>query len=186
MTLIVETGRGIDDADSYQTLADGRDLAAKYGIKLPTDDTEAEVLFRQGYLNINIQEPSLQGSRTHDNQTGAFPRTGVYKNCVLVGNDVITQDVKLAQLYAASAIAGGYGQNTVNNGQNLKSFNVDGVYSETYQDGSSQSTNAIIQGVVNSLYPLTKAGFAASPCGGGSGGLHRENMFPCGSGYKVI
>lgn len=186
MALVIEDGTGVPTADSYQTLADARTLAANYGITLPTDDTEAEVSLRQGYRNLLTQESTLQGSRTHDVQTNIYPRTGVYSNCKAVDSNAIPEDVKFAQLYAASAIAGGYGQNTVNNGQSLKSFNVDGVYSETYQDGSSQNTNAIIQGVVNSLYPLTKAGFAASPCGGGSGGLHRDNMFPCGSGYKVI
>ena len=48
--LIVETGAGVANSDSYQTLVDGRATALLYGITLPTDDTEAETSLRQGYL----------------------------------------------------------------------------------------------------------------------------------------
>jgi len=121
--------------------------------------------------------------RSTDTQNNIFPRSSVYNNCKLVDSDAIPEDVKYAQVYAASAIAGGYGQNEVDNGQNLKSFSVkNGLYQESYQDGSGTSTNSRIQGVYNSLYPLTKAGFAASPCGGGSGGLNRDDYFYDGRG----
>lgn len=185
MALIIEDGTGISNADSYQALADARVLAASYGIKLPTDDTEAEVSLRQGYRNLLTQESTLQGSRTHSAQNNIYPRSSVYSNCTLVDSSTIPDDVKFAQLYAAEAISGGYSQNSVNTGQELASFNVDGVYSESYQDGSRTKTNATIQGVVNSLYPLTKAGYAASPCGS-SGGLYRDNVWPCNNGYKGI
>lgn len=184
MALIIENGTGVANADTFVLLADARTIATNYGITLPADDTEAEVSLRQGYRNLLTQEALLQGSRATDTQNNIFPRTGVYSNCKQIDSDAIPEDVKFAQIYAAEAISGGYSQNAVNNGQRLSSFNVDGVYSESYQDGSSVNTNAIIQGVVNALYPLTKAGFASSPCGGG-GGLYRENMFPC-SGYKVV
>ncbi len=45
MPLIVETGQGIPNADSYVSLEDGRALAAKYGLELPEDDTAAEAIF---------------------------------------------------------------------------------------------------------------------------------------------
>ena len=186
MALIIEDGTGISNADSYQALADARTLAANYGITLPTDDIEAEVSLRQGYRNLLTQESTLQGSRTHSTQNNIYPRSGAYSNCAPVDSSAIPEDVKFAQLYAAEAIAGGYSQNSVNTGQELASFNVDGIYSESYQDGTRTKTNAIIQGVTNSLYPLTKAGYAASPCGGGSGGLYRDNVWPCNTGYKVI
>ena len=90
----------------------------------------------------------------------------------------------MAQIYGSEAYANGMSGNQVDDGQTLKSFNVDGVYSETYQDNSSKSLNSTVQGVYNSLYPLTKSGYASSPCGGGSGGVYRENMFPCsGRGF---
>jgi len=176
--LIVEDGSGVLDSDSYQSLVDARALAVKYGIILPTDDTEAEVLLRNGYLGLIPLESTLQGVRTHQIQTNIYPRTGVYKNCNAVGNDSIPSELKLSQLYQADAIQSGASTNEVSGGQRLAGFNVDGVYSETYQDGSSESINAVVQGVVNQMYPLTKIGFQQSPCGGGGygSGLGRESM----------
>jgi len=176
MALIIEDGTGISNADSYQYLADARVTATNYGITLPADDIEAEVSLRQGYLNLLNQEKTLQGRRTHTTQNNVYPRDGVYNNCAEVDSESIPNEIKMAQLYAAEAISSGYSQNSVDTGQDLKSFNVDGVYSETYQDNASTKTNATIQGVYNSLYPLTKAGFASSPCGGGSSNqLTRDN-----------
>ena len=176
--LIVEDGTGVADSDSYQTLVEFRELAVKYGITLPVDDAEAEVLARNGYLGLLPMEPQLQGRRTHDIQTNIYPRTGVYKNCVAVDADSIPNELKLAQLYQAEAIQNGAGTNTVTTGERLAGFNVQGVYSETYQDGSSASLNATVQGVQNQLHPLTKIGYQQSPCGGSGlgNGLSRVNM----------
>ena len=175
MALIVEDGTVVVDADSFSSLIDARALAVNYGLTLPTDDTEAEVILRQGYLNLLQRERTLQGSRISAVQTGIYPRSNVQNNCFPVDSDVIPNEVKLAQIYASDAINSGAETNNVNTGERLSGFNVQGVYSETYQDGSRQSTNPSIQGVYNSLYPLTKAGFQASPCGTG-GGLNRDNM----------
>jgi len=178
MALIVETGSGVADSDSYLSLVDARALAANYGITLPTDDVEAEVLLRNGYLGLLPMEPQLQGRRTHDIQTNIYPRTGVYKNCVAVDADSIPNELKLAQLYQAEAIQNGAGTNTVNSEARVKSKSLDGVFSKTYMDGSSAPLNAVVQGVQNQMYPLTRIGYQQSPCGGGGygNGLGRENM----------
>jgi hypothetical protein len=175
MALVVETGSVVADADSFLSLIDARSLAANIGLTLPSDDTEAEVTLRQGYLNLLQRERTLQGYRISSVQTGIYPRSGVLNNCFAVDSDVIPNEVKRAQVYASDAINSGAETNNVNTGETLSGFNVQGVYSETYQDGSRQSTNPSIQGVYNSLYPLTIAGFQASPCGSG-GGLTRDNM----------
>lgn len=173
--LTIEDGTVVADADSFIDLFDARTLALNIGLTLPADDTEAEVKLRQGYLNLLQRERTLQGSRISAIQTGIFPRSNVMSNCFNIDSDVIPSDVILAQLYAADAITSGTETNGTQTGERLSGFNVQGVYSETYQDGSSQSTNPSIQGVYNALYPLTKAGFQASPCGNG-GGLTRESM----------
>ena len=173
--LTIETGAVIAGADSFITLIDARVSAANYGLSLPVDDTEAEIVLRQGYLNLLQRERTLQGSRISAIQTGIYPRSGVLSNCFDIASDSIPSDVILAQLYASDAINSGSGTNEVQTGERLASFNLQGAYSETYQDGSSASTNPSIQGVYNALYPLTKAGLAASPCGTG-GGLYKETM----------
>ena len=178
MALIVETGQGVADSDSYLSLADARALAVKYGIALPTYDTEAEVLLRNGYLGLIPLEPTLQGSRTHQIQTNIYPRTGVLKNCVSVDSDAIPNELKLSQLYQVDAIQSGASTNEVTSEPKVKSKTLVGVFSKTYMDGSSAPLNAVVQGVINQMYPLTKIGFQQSPCGGGDygNGLGRENM----------
>ena len=176
--LIIEDGSGVESADSFLSLADARTLAANYGIALPTDDVAAEVLLRNGYLGLLPIDPKLQGSRTHDIQTGIYPRINVLKNCIAVDSESIPNEVKLSQLYQADAIQSGSSVNGTTGGQRLASFDVKGVYSESYQDGSSESINDIVQGVYNQMYPLTKIGFQQSPCGGSGfgNGLGRENF----------
>jgi hypothetical protein len=176
LVLTIEDGTVVADADSFIDLFDARTLALNIGLTLPVDDTEAEVKLRQGYLNLLQRERTLQGSRISAIQTGIFPRSNVMSNCFNIDSDAIPSGVILAQLYATDAITSGTETNGTQTGERLKSFNVvQTTYSETYQDGSSQSTNPSIQGVYNALYPLTKAGFQASPCGNG-GGLTRESM----------
>ena len=179
MSLIIEDGTGVADADSFLTLVNARTLALNYGLTLATDDTEAEVQLRQGYNGLLVSEPTLQGARTHSIQTGIYPRTGVYSNCQSVDSESIPNSVKLAQLNYASAINGGYKLNAIDNGQDVKSFTVPGAYQKVYQDGSSIKANSTIQGVDNALYPLTLQGYANSPCGraNGAGGLVREEFF---------
>lgn len=179
MALTIEDGTGVEDADSFLSLSDARILAANFGLSLSDDDTAAEVQLRQGYYGLLVDEVQLQGQRTFDIQTGIFPRTGVKSNCASVGDQVIPGTVKLAQVSYADAVNGGYGTNSVDTGEDLKSFTVNDVYSEVYQDSASVKTNAIIQGVVNALYPLTITGYANSPCGKNQGltGLTREEFF---------
>lgn len=155
--LVIEDGNGISNANSYISLAEARLKAADYGIKLPADDTEAETALRQGYLNLNVDEGLLQGNRSYNQQTGAFPRVGMVVHNFPIDNNVIPEDIKLAQVYAAEAISGGYDMNSVDGGQELASFSVEGVYSESYQAGSNAKTNSTIKGVYNTLRPYTKA-----------------------------
>ncbi len=169
MALIVEDGAVVSGADSFLSIADARAMASDYGLSLPDDDDEAGVILRQGYLNLLASEKTLQGLRVSADQTGIFPRSGVYLNGFNVPSDAIPNEVKLAQMYGSDAINSGASINSVDTGESLASFDVKGVYSETYQANSSKSTNATIQGVYNALHPLTKAAI-----GGGGIGLSRD------------
>jgi len=162
MSLIVEDGTGVADADSYQAVVDARALAVLYGISLPVDDTDVEVSLRKSYLHLNTLESQLQGNRTHTIQTGIFPRSNVYVNCNLLDSEEIPKDVLLAQLYASEAIESGATTNAIDTGEKLAGFDVKGVYSETYQDNSSIKLNATIQGVNNSLSGYMKSATSSS------------------------
>jgi len=62
MALIVESGSVVAGADSWATLTEARALAAKYGVTLPADDTEAEVAMRNGGAYVNGYEPNMAGN----------------------------------------------------------------------------------------------------------------------------
>jgi hypothetical protein len=157
MALILEDGTGVADASSYISEVDAQAMALLYGLTLPAVVADAEIALRQGYLNLNTHEAQLQGARYYSVQTGIFPRFAVYANGFLLDVATIPNDLILAQLYAASAISGGVDTNAVDNGQNLASFDVADVYSESYQDGARVKVNSRIQGVYNSLQQYYKS-----------------------------
>ena len=76
MALVVETGAGLADADSFISLIGARAFAARYGITLPVDDTAAEVNLRQGCQYVVLQEKCFNGSRLTSTQALPWPRTG--------------------------------------------------------------------------------------------------------------
>ncbi len=172
--LIVEDGSIVEGADSFISLASAYTLADAYGLNISDDGAVAMVQLRQAYLALINHEPQLQGHRVSAEQTGIYPRVGVQQNCFLIDSDVIPNEVKLAQLYQADAInSGSYGTNGTDSGEKLSSFEVVGAYKESYQDDSNSNINTTVQGVVNSLYPLTKSAL----CGGSFGtGLGREDF----------
>ena len=169
MSLIVEDGNIIPDANSFISLVEARELALNYGIDLPVDDNEAEVKARQGYVWLsNTYEQSLKGVRVSKIQTGCFPRAEVYNvNDFDLDDDEIPNDIKLAQLYAMGCLNAGVDMNVIQSPNQLKSFNVDGVYSETYQDSQVMKALSSMPQVYNFLKPYTK--------GNGSINLYKED-----------
>ena len=174
MALIIEDGSVVPGADSFIDVVDAQTMAEKYGLGISSDTITAEVQLRQAYLALLRYEPTLQGNRVSGSQTGIYPRTYVELYCEPVASDTIPNQVIMAQLYQVDAIeTSGYNSNVVDNGQELSGFNIQGTYSETYQSNSKQKLNAVVQGVTNALYPLSKAG----ACGGQFGrGIGREEF----------
>ena len=154
MTLTVETGAVITDADSFLSLADARTLASNYGVTINSDDTTAEQQLRKAYRYLVDQyEVSLQGKRVSETQTGIFPRQYVYARGFSIASDSIPQDIKLAQVYVAGAIESGLDDNQVKSSADLASFSVDGVYSESYDTSSSQPLIGRVPTAENMLEP---------------------------------
>lgn len=174
MSLIVEDGTVVESANTFLSLSDARSLADDYGLTISDSDPVASVQLRQAYLALANHEQQLQGSRVSANQTGIYPRSGVEKNCFELASNVIPLEVKLAQIYQVDAInSGSYETNNTDSGDKLASFEVVGAYKESYQTDSNTRLNTTVQGVYNSLYPLTKAGKCGSS---GYGSITREEF----------
>ena len=102
MALIIETGAGVSNADSYGTLAACRSYIDSYYPHDPTHpDADLEAALRRSYNYINSLK--FKGARTHGRaQTGALPRTGL-TDCegLAVGTTEIPADVIQAQFELA-------------------------------------------------------------------------------------
>jgi hypothetical protein len=169
--LIIEDGTVVANANSWVTDAEYKAYAKLKGYAIPATQPERESNLANAYDFINFTyEDRLQGWRvTPQTQTGCMPRSDIYAYNLLVVSTSIPQDFKNAQMLASFSINAGVDTNAVKTDANLASFTVPGVYSETYQSGSSTPTLAQMPAVSKVLRPYTKAAV-------NGGGLHRDNM----------
>ena len=166
--LVIEDGSIVVGADSFISYADALTQAQNLGLAFSDDETVGQQQLRQAYIwLVNLYEPQLQGMRISKDQTGCFPRSDVESRGFDIDNDEIPADIIKAQLFAASAVFGGIDINTVKTTAELKSFAVDGVYTETYKDSDTAPSIANMPQVYNFMKPYTR--------NGGNLSLHRED-----------
>lgn len=163
MALVVEDGSIVSGADSYISLSDARTLAAKYGYELPSDDTEAEAALRNGAMYIGIQEQYLCGRRVSAAQSLSFPRTGISLYGFTVGNNVIPDQVKLAQVAAAVEYGKGTDVRASSDGRITTMERVEGAVTVQYADNGITGATITITAAMDALKPLI--------CGGGNNGF---------------
>jgi hypothetical protein len=94
--LIVETGEGLTNAESYVSVADAQAFASSRGLTIPSDESEVEILLRRATDYIDAREPYFQGSRVSAGQALAFPRSGVVINGFALDDDALPQTLKNA------------------------------------------------------------------------------------------
>ena len=150
MALIVEDGTGLNNADSYISLADARIFASDYGYTLPADDTEAGVFLRKGALYVDLSESSFTGSRLVDTQALAWPRSDAYKcsgrNQIALPSNSVPIEIKNSQVISASYYASGLNPRAASTGLRIQSEELTGVGKTSYFDsGGSSSTVEITE-----------------------------------------
>lgn len=154
MALVVEDGTIVPGADSYISLADARTLAAKYGYALPTDDTEAEAALRNGAMYIGLQEPFMCGRRVSAVQSLSFPRTGISLYGFPVANNVIPDQVKLAQIIAGAEYGAGTTVRASTDGRITTHEEVVGAVVVEYADNGVTGATTTITAAMDALRPL--------------------------------
>lgn len=103
--LIIETGAGVPNANSYVSEADLRAYMVARGMTVPVDDANEVVLGQHllaamDYLQIIVC--GYKGTPTYpETQTLLWPRTDVYIHGVLFAENQIPQNLKLAQIRLA-------------------------------------------------------------------------------------
>ncbi len=78
ITIIVEDGTGLADANSYATLAYVKTYAEEHGATLPTDDETIKQYMIQAMDYIASFSSYMRGVRTTKIQSLDYPRSGVY------------------------------------------------------------------------------------------------------------
>lgn len=105
MSLIVEDGTGLINADSYVSLVDARVYALKFGYTLPIDDESANIVLRKGAIYVDLFEGSYSGQRLVDTQALSWVRVNAYKcagqDQIDLPSDSVPNEIKYAQVIAA-------------------------------------------------------------------------------------
>jgi hypothetical protein len=107
VTIIVEDGSGVEDANSYVSVEDVRTYATQRGVTLPSDDDELAALVIKAADFIESFACDFQGAKTDCEQAMQWPRTGVVVCCNEIASNVIPKELKKAQ--CASVLAANEG-----------------------------------------------------------------------------
>ena len=155
MALVVESGVGLADADSFISLEGARAFAAKYGITLPADDEAAEVALRQGCQYVELQQKCFSGSRLTTTQALSWPRTGAtnaYGDEYADGN--MPPQLGFAQVYAAAEYAAGKDVRASDDGLSVASKEVTGAVAVSYFNNGKTGKSIAITKSLDTLSPL--------------------------------
>ena len=155
MALIVETGAGLANADSFVTLSNARTIALNYGVTLPTLDADAEVALRQGCQYLMLSESRFSGSRVSATQALAWPRKDASN---IYGFEYAETDIPVplsyAQVYAAAEFAKGTDVRATDDGKAIASESVSGAVSVSYFDNGKTGEAVVITRAIDALKPL--------------------------------
>lgn len=100
--LIIESGAGDPDAESYATAAELVSYAAKFGVTIPAEEAAQEALLRRAALAMNGMK--WKGRRTHEEQALAWPREGVQVDGAYKRSNYIPREIFYGQLALAAEI----------------------------------------------------------------------------------
>lgn len=102
MSLVIEDGSIVADADSFATAAELVTYAANFGRTIPSDTTAQEALLRRAALQMSAM--SWKGGLVNELQALSWPRYDVYRDNWLVPSNTIPAQIKAGQMALATEI----------------------------------------------------------------------------------
>ena len=148
--LIIEDGSVVADANSYVTDAEYLAWASLHDYNVQATEADRDSSAAKAYaLLVSNFESMLSGSRVSVDQTGALPRIGMNDGSFDIASGSIPRDFKVAQMMLMTNIGDGATTNsfvagsTGSSGGALSSFEVVGAYKETYQAGTTATSNVL-------------------------------------------
>lgn len=152
--LIIEDGSIVANANSFVTDAEFNIYANLRNLEVPATQPDRESLLVLAMDYLFSKEQEFKGSRVSAAQLLPYPRIGVCALGFNIPSDAIPLSLKSAQMELAIQ-ANASALLVTGDVQNLASFNVDGVYSESYFSGGNW-TQVRTERADAYLDPLTK------------------------------
>ena len=134
--LVIEDGSVVVGANSFATDAEFKTYANLRNFDVPATQPDREALLVLAMDYLFSKENSLKGCRVSATQELMYPRSGVCANGFNIAADAIPSSLKNAQMELA-AQANSSELLISGTTENLASFSVDGVYSESYFSGGN-------------------------------------------------
>lgn len=101
MSLVVEDGSVVEDANSYASVLDARLYATARGVALPDDDSAVEALLIQAMDYVESKRDKFQGYKASPSQKLQWPRTNVILDREPFPDDEIPSELVWAQAQLA-------------------------------------------------------------------------------------
>jgi hypothetical protein len=156
MALIVETGSGAANANSYVALDAARTLADMLYVALPADDATAESALVAAARFLEGFRDQFKGSLSNgSDQALCWPRSLADIGGFEVGSDSIPYSLKCAQVAAASLIGAGSNLTPNSDGRFVTKKDIDGLVTEYSEKLYSTPDGSPRWGIVDAyLRPL--------------------------------
>lgn len=154
MSIIVEDGSNVLNANSYVSLIDARAILNPLGQDLNANDVTAEQQLLNSMNYIEAFRAKYKGQRTERSQPLQWPRIGVCIDDFVLDVDVIPQDLINAQVFAAYEFSIGKTLQPSITGQSVQSEEVVGAVKVSYFDVRALEGSFNFIRVMDSLNPL--------------------------------
>lgn len=160
MAIVVETGAGLANANSFVTRAEALAYAEARGVVLDDEDTTDALLIRACDF-VHTWESCLSGSRKTTTQALAFPREGYILRGQAFPDDAVPVDAKKAQLELILAQHAGVNLFPTDDSPFIRREKVGPLETEYWGDSNTANTRVSVPAAEQWLDVL---------CAGGDGG----------------
>lgn len=140
MTIFVEDGSVVANANSYSTVVELQAFAALRNVTLSTDNVVLEALLINSTIYLEGFRTQYQGAMVSSTQVLQWPRSSVNVNGFDIASTVIPAQLKNAQMQSALESVSSDLFGAVTSGASIKKEKVDSLEVEYFEGGGTSST----------------------------------------------
>lgn len=155
MTLVIENGTNVTNANSYVSLTDARNYASARGVTLSVIDATLEILAIKAMDYIEAKRDMFKGYKSYTTQNLQWPRTNVYIDGILNEYNHIPKELISAQCQLIIELNNGVDINPNELDYFIKKEKIDVIETE-YSEKLNTSNLPTLRNVNNLLSVLFK------------------------------